>query len=31
MINRNILNKEDVDEIQNNYYSNEKNSDDLKL
>ncbi len=31
LIDRNILSKEDIDEIQNGYYSNEKDNDDLEL
>ena len=31
LLDRNILNKEDIDEIQNGYYSNEKDNEDLEL
>ncbi len=31
LLDRNILNKDDIDEIQNGYYSNEKDNDDLEL
>lgn len=31
LLDRNILNKDDIDEIQNGYYSNEKDNDGLEL
>ena len=31
LLDRNILNKEDIDEIQNGYYSNEKDNENLEL
>ena len=31
LLDRNILNKDDIDEIQNGYYSNEKDNEDLEL